>query len=180
MSEKVGGHSLRNGTTTSDGKFKANNGGWVATEVLWSTNKLYPFQQDLVQLLYIWLTGLLLHEKRERRASQESQEEHHMPPPPEANLSPSQQSNHFTLFFSTRGQFPTPNGLGSHTTQACSYLPVHRCPEGLSYPLAVPQLTYMSFATFFLWGSPLDCRVKNYQLASNGLVAPNGVKLISE
>ncbi|PRP73749.1 hypothetical protein PROFUN_16617 [Planoprotostelium fungivorum] len=68
---------------------------------------------------------------------------------------------------------------GPHTTQACPYLPVHRCPEGLPYPLLVPQLTYISFATFFRV-SPLDCRVQSYQLASNGLVAPNGVKLISE
>ncbi|PRP87238.1 hypothetical protein PROFUN_01500 [Planoprotostelium fungivorum] len=51
------------------------------------------------------------------------------------------------------GSTPTPNGTqGPHSTQACPYLHV----------------------------SPLDCRVQNYQLASNGLVAPNGVKLTSE
>ncbi|PRP74959.1 hypothetical protein PROFUN_15992 [Planoprotostelium fungivorum] len=70
---------------------------------------------------------------------------------------------------------------GPHTTQACPYLPVHRCPEGLPYPSYYlnSHISHISYATFFLV-SPLDCRVQSYQLASNGLVAPNRVKLISE
>ncbi|PRP82537.1 hypothetical protein PROFUN_04842 [Planoprotostelium fungivorum] len=58
-------------------------------------------------------------------------------------------------------------------------LPLSTCAQMSRRIAIVPQFTYISFATFF-WVSPLDCRVQSYQLASNGLVAPNGVKLISE
>ncbi|PRP74492.1 hypothetical protein PROFUN_16193 [Planoprotostelium fungivorum] len=73
-----------------------------------------------------------------------------------------------------RGKLP-------HTTQA-KILPIYLCTDvqkDCHAPLPVPQFTYISFVTFF-WVSPLDCRVQSYQLASNGLVAPDGVKLISE
>ncbi|PRP73894.1 hypothetical protein PROFUN_16499 [Planoprotostelium fungivorum] len=84
------------------------------------------------------------------------------------------------ILLNNKGSTPHPQWTQEpHITQACPYLPVHRCPEGLPYPLLVPQLTYIFFATFFRVSS-LDCRVQSYQLASNGLVAPNGVKLISE
>ncbi|PRP74371.1 hypothetical protein PROFUN_16211, partial [Planoprotostelium fungivorum] len=58
------------------------------------------------------------------------------------------------LFFSTtRGQLPTPNGLRDPTPPKLAPIYLCICPEGLPYPLLVPQLTYISFATFF-FGSP--------------------------
>ncbi|PRP75214.1 hypothetical protein PROFUN_15856, partial [Planoprotostelium fungivorum] len=86
-----------------------------------------------------------------------------------SNASDLFQTSHYILP-NNKGSTPLPQWTQGHHTQACPYLPVHRCPEGLPYPLLVPQLTYISFATFF-WVSPLDCRVQRYQLASNGLVA---------
>ncbi|PRP73321.1 hypothetical protein PROFUN_16828 [Planoprotostelium fungivorum] len=87
----------------------------------------------------------------------------------------SQWSNPPVLFFSTRGQSPPQWTQGPHTTQACPYLPVHRSPEGLPYPLLVPQfnLTYISFATFFFGSPHWIAEFKSYQLASNVLLAPN-------
>ncbi|PRP77301.1 hypothetical protein PROFUN_05546 [Planoprotostelium fungivorum] len=56
-------------------------------------------------------------------------------------------------------------------------------PSLLLSRIAIPPPStsiYIYLFCYFFRVSPLDCRVKNYQLASNGLVTLNRVKLISE
>ncbi|PRP74897.1 hypothetical protein PROFUN_15924, partial [Planoprotostelium fungivorum] len=97
----------------------------------------------------------------------------------------SQWSNSLTLIFSTRGQLHPQWTQGHHTTQACPYLPAKISPlstcSQMSRSIVIPPpstSTYIYLFCYF-WVSLLDCRVQSYQLASNCLVAPNGVKLIS-
>ncbi|PRP86543.1 hypothetical protein PROFUN_05181 [Planoprotostelium fungivorum] len=103
------------------------------------------------------------YEKREKRASQESPEEHHMSTP----------RGQFVSFSAGVMTLPTPNGLRNTTPPklAAIYLctDVQKdCHIPLQYLDSHISLSLLSF------GSPhWIAEVQSYQLASNGLVAPN-------
>ncbi|PRP75047.1 hypothetical protein PROFUN_03883 [Planoprotostelium fungivorum] len=79
------------------------------------------------------------------------------------------------------GQLPTPNGLRD-TTPKLAPIYLCTCPEGLPYPLLVPQLTYISFTTFFS-GLPTGLQSPKISVGQQWLIlrtsnrqAPNGNK----
>ncbi|PRP76558.1 hypothetical protein PROFUN_14736 [Planoprotostelium fungivorum] len=61
---------------------------------------------------------------------------------------------------------------GHHTTQACPYLPVQRCPEGLPYPLLVHQFTYIPFASIIFLGLPTGLQSPKLSVGQQWLSSP--------